>query len=345
MMWPFRKTEHRAAYTDAVVQAIVNQAAGGTAASALQVGALESCVGLVGRAFASGKVNASATVRDALTPSTLALIGRELIRRGDLVLYIDVDDVGKLTLLPCNSVEIKGGPDAASWTYLLELAGPSRGKKVRAAADGVIHIRYASDPVTPWRGVGPLQVAALAGRLSAETTKALADEASGPTGNLLPIPSDGADETVTLLRTDIGKARGQTLLVESGDWGNVGGAPATAAGWDSKRLGAEPPASLVALQQQSSNQIFAAVGLSPVLFNASAAGSSLREAWRQTLFYVLKPLGRLVEAELSRKLETAVEIDFSALAGSDLQVKSRSVNSLVSAGVDVERALQIAGIE
>ena len=101
-------------------------------------------------------------------------------------------------------------------------------------ANGMVHIRLQADPEQPWRGVSPLASAALAGRLSAETVMALADEASGPRGFLLPTPVDGGDPTVAALKADIRALRGKVALVEStssgwaadgsqqrpkGDWG------------------------------------------------------------------------------------------------------------------------------
>lgn len=344
-LWPFRKTEVRAqGLTDTLVTALLSRAAGGSGADALQTGALEACSGLVGRAFAAAVVKADENIAGVLTPACLSLIGRSLIRKGELVLYIDVDDMGGVRLLPCASHDITGGAHVDNWIYRCQVAGPSRMKTMRAASEGVIHLRYAVDPESPWRGVGPLQVAALAGRLSAELSNSLADESGGPIGHLLPVPVDGQDESVAELRSDLRKARGQVMLVQSGDWGNVSGAP-TGAGWESRRIGPQPPAALVELQQQATNEVFAAVGLSPVLFAAQSAGNAAREAWRQALSFVIKPLGRLVEAELASKLSTPVKLDFGELAGSDLQVKSRAVSSLAGAGLDINRALRIAGLD
>ena len=80
---------------------------------------------------------------------------------------------------------------------------------------------YARDPEKPWRGYGPLYVASLAGRMSAETSAALADEASGPRGSFLPIPVDGQSGTIDMLKADIQTAKGSMLLAEGGDWDNI----------------------------------------------------------------------------------------------------------------------------
>ena len=133
-MWPFTKrTEHRAAYSDAVVQAIVNQAAGGTAVNPYATASLEACAGLVGRAFAAAEVvSDSSAVRAAIPPETLNLVGRSLIRRGELVLYIDVDGAGVVNLLPCASYDISGGASKDTWKYRCDVAGPSRTQTKRA---------------------------------------------------------------------------------------------------------------------------------------------------------------------------------------------------------------------
>ena len=153
--------------------------------------------------------------------------------------------------------------------------------------------------------------------------------------------AEGSDPTLAGLKKDIAKVGGDLLLVQGGDWGQPGN---SAAGWETRRLGPTPPDALVTLAMQASSEVFAAVGISPLLFSSTGAGNAAREAWRQTLAFVIKPLGMLVEAELARKLETPVVLDFASLAGSDLQVKSRAFSSLASAGVDIDRALQIAGL-
>ena len=111
----------------------------------------------------------------------------------------------------------------------------------------------------PGEATGPVEVAALAGKLSAETVNALANEASGPVGRLLGIPVDGADATVEGLKADIKNAAGRVALLETGDWGNAGGDAKV--DLKAERFGAEPPASLVDLVDVSSREIYAALRL------------------------------------------------------------------------------------
>ena len=207
-LWPFQWRETRAvsSYTDALVAAITANAGGKSTASHNATAALEASAGLIGRAFASATIQGAPDhVIDSVTPGLLNLAGRALIRRGEILFAIDVHD-GAMYLRPVSSHDIHG--DYARWDYRLNLPGPSEQiTRSRVPSEGVCHVMYASDPEAPWRGYGPLQVAQLAGRLSAETIAALADEASGPRGSFLPLPrTDGADGTIATLSSPLKKA-------------------------------------------------------------------------------------------------------------------------------------------
>ena len=208
-------------------------------------------------------------------------------------------------------------------------------------AASVLHFRYVADASTPWRGNGPVEVAALAGRLSAETVRALGDESSGPVGRLLGIPVDGADATVEGLKADIKNAAGRVALLETGDWGNAGGDAKV--DLKAERFGAEPPASLVDLVNVSSREIYAACGFNAALWGGSQA-ASVREAWRLALFGVLSPLGRLVEVELKDKLDDEVSLSWQELRASDLSGRARAFQSMVGGGMDISKAIAVAGL-
>ena len=115
-----------------------------------------------------------------------------------------------LRLLPAQTHDIVGGPDPTRWEYQVTIGGPSETKTYNGVpATSVLHFKYAIDPERPWRGNSPLGVARLAGRLSAETVSTLADESSGPRGQLIGIPVDGDDPTIAQLKSDVAKARGR----------------------------------------------------------------------------------------------------------------------------------------
>ena len=338
-LWPFGNETRDDSYTDTLVSLLVSRAQGRTLAVPAAIGALEACAGVVGRGFASAEVEGRGVVTDALTPSVMELIGRSLIRAGEIVFLVDTTG-GRLQILPCETWDVEGGPFPDSWEYRLTLGGPSRTLTYDwIPASSVLHFRYACDSAKPWRGNSPLEVAALAGRLSAETVNQLADESSGPVGRLLGIPKDGDDDTVAALKTDIKNAKGRVALLESGDWDNTG---AGAVDLATKRFGADPPASLVELLEVSSREVWSACGFNSALFEGSQA-AAVRESWRLALFGVLSPLGRLVETELRAKLGD-VTLDWSELRASDLSGRARAFQSMVGGGMPVADAVAIAGL-
>ena len=346
MRWPWKSNvmEHRAdsSYTDALIAAITANAGGQTTAFASAVGALEAAAGLVGRAFASASVQAeSSTVLRALTPSCLALIGRSLIRKGEIVFFIDTS-MGRIDLLPAQSHDIDGDPNPSSWLYRCSVSGPDRTHTYdRTPGAGVIHCTYSVDAETPWRGRGPLQSAQLTGRLAAEVLAALADESSGPRGHLLGIPVDGQDLTVAALRADLTKMAGKTALIETADWGgSTGGGEVVL---KPERLGPEPTAALVELFKLSRQDVFGACGINPALFE-TAPGVAMREAYREFLFATVAPLGQMVAAELTAKLDTPVALDWDELRASDIAGRARAFGTMVTGGMDVERAAALSGL-
>ena len=128
-------------------------------------------------------------------------------RRGGAKFLFAIDVVdGLLRLVPVASHDVLGDYDR--WTYRLNLAGPgSQALRERVPAEGVVHLTYAVDPETPWRGYGPSRIAGLAGRLTAETVAAFADEASGPRGSFLPSPGR-TDRTARCHRTTLSNSNG-----------------------------------------------------------------------------------------------------------------------------------------
>ena len=342
-IWPFnQKLETRAdsSYTDALVAAITANAGGQSTAFASATGALEACAGMVSRAFMTAEVKSDPIVVDALTPDVLGMIGRALIRKGQIVQYIDTSS-SSLKLLPCESHDVAGHPDPSTWRYTCTIGGPDRTYTYnRIPSTGVVHLRYAQDPETAWRGIGPLQSAQLAGRLSAETVASLADESSMPRGGFIGLPVDGNDTTIAAMRGDIRKAKGQILTVESGDWDDSG---ATNATYELKRFGAMPPDSMVELLSVASREVYAACGLNPSLF-IETQGSGAREAYRQALFGTIAPLGKLVAAELSIKLETDVVLDWAELRAADIASRARAFQGFVTGGMDITKAAELSGV-
>ena len=137
--WQQAAVETRAVdYSDSLVQFLVNRARGNfVTADAGATGALEAAAGAVGRAFAGADVSAqSPTVQAALTPDVLEMVGRQLMRAGQIVCYLDSSG-DELAIIPAQSHNVMGGATPSSWRYDLTLG--------RAVGNAIVprHIRRA----------------------------------------------------------------------------------------------------------------------------------------------------------------------------------------------------------
>ena len=273
------------------------------------------------------------------------MIGRSLIRQGEVLFAIEVRD-GRVVLIPAASWDVTGEHDPASWSYRLVLGGPSRLTTLSPVpGEGMVHIRLQADPEQPWRGVSPLASAALAGRLSAETVMALADEASGPRGFLLPSPVDGADPTISALKSDIRALRGKVALVESqsAGWASDGAQTRPRGDWEARRLGAAPGAPLIEQADLASREVYAACGI-PLSVVTASEGTGQREGFRRLLHSTIMPLAEIVGEELTDKFETPISLSFDSLFAADLAGRARAFQSLVGGGMDVAKAASLAGL-
>ena len=344
-----RGIEHRqesGSYTDALVS-LIQSKAGGASALPGATAALEAASGFVSRAFASADVTtADSRMAGILDAHTLSMIGRSLIRSGEFLAVIEMgmeDDIPRLA--PAASWSVTGGANPASWIYRVSLAGPSQQTAIIIPANGVVHVRYAADANTPWRGVGPLQSARLAGRLSAEVSNALADELAGPRGQLLPLPNVGGDDpAIDSLKADVQGLSGGLAFVES-QADSFGSGPQSnpTSGWDVKRLGAAVPVSSIEAAKLAFAEVVAACGLSVALWDDST-GTGRREAYRMALHSVLVSLGRLVSSELTLKLGTDVKIEWTATGAGDISGRARALQSMVRAGMDLTKAMALSGL-
>ena len=311
--WPFSLEKRDDSYTDTLIAYLQSRASTGPLPTSAATGALEAASGLVSRAFMTAEVSGSPEVQRVLTPECLGMVGRALIRADQIVFMIRTSK-GRLELLPAQTHSVVGRPERDGWEYYLTLGGPSETDTFENVPfSSVVHAKYAVDPSHPWRGQSPLEVANLAGRLSAETVAALADESSMPRGAFLPLPVDGEDSTVAAMQADIKRSKGAILTVEGGDFDNSG--DKRQADYMVKRFGAMPPDALVKLAALATAEVLAACGINPALV-ADTQGTAMREAYRQLLFSTIAPLGRMFAAELSEKLEEDITLDWTELRAS-----------------------------
>ncbi len=348
-MWPFGKRETRqqqGPFTEELVQLIARRAGGSASiAKPSHTAAAETAYGLVQRSFALARVKGPETLASAVRGRTLADSARWLFSQGEAVWLIKVDR-GRLRLYPASTWYVDGGIDPDSWIYDITITGPTnRTLNVRVPAAGVLHFRYSYDPAFPWKGIGPLQNALIAGKISAEIAQSMANEASGPVGHLLPMPNiDGQDSNVEELKRDLRDLQGSLAIVESLKGGlnseTMGAAPAD---WMCRRIGPEFTQYLEAAYRESYQQALGVFGVPTAMVNATNQ-AALREAWRVWLFGTVAPLGELIAQELREKLDPGLTLDWEELRASDVQGRARAFQSMVGGGMPIERAAALSGL-
>ena len=350
MRFPWRRPpapEYRAApggsdYTSVLTSLLLARAEGNPADPAATA-ALECAAGLYGRAFAVAEVSPATPATAALTPSVLCLAARSMIRAGEALFVLEVTG-GRLVARAAPHWDVRGGPAPETWTYRVDMPGPSGTATREVPSAGVLHFRFATTANEPWRGISPLGFAAQGGRLSGALETALAGEAAGPSGHVLPIPEGTRD--LATLKADLDGLGGGLKLAETfaGGW-DEGAAAAPQADWTQKRLGADPPAPLVDLHEQANLSVLAACGVPAPLVSRSD-GTAAREAWRRFLFASVAPLGRLVAEEAAVKLDSpGLSLGFAGLRASDLSGRARALGSMTKAGVPLRQAMRLAGLE
>lgn len=155
--------------------------------------------------------------------------------------------------------------------------------------------------------------------------------------------SDEGDDPLAPLRADIAKARGRALLLETTASGfGEGRVNAPQRDWDTRRLGHAAPEVLAQLRRDAFEHVLAACGTPASLFT-DADGTAQREAVRRWHLGTVLPLARLVEHELTAKLETPVQLRFDSYA-LDMVSRATVVAKLTQAGVAPGVALAAVGM-
>ena len=246
--------------------------------------------------------------------------------------------------MPAQSWTVAGGFDRTSWIYECTFQGPS-GSVVRTLPAGrVLHLMYSQSHNAPWRGVGPLSEAGLTQELISQIEVALAEESRTPRGYLIPVPDTGQAGRLT---TELRGARGNLHLVPSvssdSGWGQ-GQESKPADDFVPKRMGMTPPQAMVQLRSNVELSILAAAGV-PVTIMSVSDGTAKKEDFRRFLHLTLQPVGRIIAQQVADQLEVAdLEFDFAAVGASDLAAKGRVFGQLVSNGVSIADAAEVAGL-
>ena len=335
--------EHRGAgdYTDAVLSSFFGAATGHVLAAA--TAGVQAAAGIVGRALASATIDGDG---GAVDPHLLEGIGTDLVRSGRFLGRLTVGADGRARILRAGAVAsvVYGDADPESWRYSLQMPGPSSARTVWAEAAEVVNVRINSDSYRPWEGIAPLSRAAASGELYAKLSESLRDEASVAVVRLIPQPQGSTLLFDNMRAALTGHLPGRVAFPETtAAGGGAGRSSAPLRDWAATRLGYEADTPAGTLYAHLFSECAECCGVPSALVNPSSAGPAAREAWRRLTVGTLEPYARLIEAELSRVLETGVVLKLRRLGGVDAAGRARALHVLTEAGFDKDEAADLLG--
>ena len=338
MNWPWRRPEVRSSYTEQIVSRLVAAASGATGDGAA-LSAVETSARWWGMGLASATVTPATMALAAITPSMLDTVGRSLCRFGESLHVIAVRH-GQVSLTPCGSWSVQGSDDPTSWKYLATLTGPTATRTVTLDAASVVHVRYSPHPSTPWAGRSPVRLAIDTARAAGLLEHATSEEFSFVQQQILSPRRNQNDYGSVDLTPDLIDKIVHAFADHTGS-----GAFVVPGDLEPRRLGPEPPDSFALLRDRFEHSILAMCGVPPALVAARGTGTAAREAYRQVLHGLIKPLGLLVVEELQAKLDPDAALSFDALRAGDISGSARAFGSLVTARVTPQSAAAIVGFE
>ena len=333
-------------YTQQRLSAMYNAVTGAVVTGG--VAAVEAVAGRVSRLMETARVSGGPRAKQALTPTVLAMIGRNLIEWGESLhmLKYRMGPMGaEFYLCPAqHEWTVLGGTDPEEWIIDATLTGAQTVYESSAPRAAWLHVIRDADPDYPWRGVSPLQRAAISSQLVRLAEDALVAEMHQPTKALIPLPQGAGVDTNTL-RNDI-QNRAFQIAFPTTTAGGFGGGRSSAplTDWKPQRLKPMPDAALVALRDSASAQVVAALGAHPAIMGGGGGNGSVdREAHRQMRKQLLQPIARLIEENAWRVFGERIRIWWEP--GIDaLLVKARTADTLTKMGVDPQAALQLARV-
>ena len=301
--------------------------------------------GAYSRAFSSAVVTGSAPLAAAVT-QILPAAGVAYPRYGEFTARVVATD-DALHLQPVQIVDGSGTATMPVWT-VRESDPDGTYRDVKIAGAELLHAIWSPD-VTGLRGEPPWQ--GTLGRAAGNLEGAIAREGRLPVGHSMAIstPSELDDDAIEEYYELVAEAvaasdrdgflpmlvQGQTSLD-------------TGPGSFLKRYGPSWAGSTPQLEQTLIGAVLSACGVPPLLLSQSLGGSALRDGWRAFLSSGAQPvadqLARSASLTFGSEITIAVSSPGRHQTASDLVSRSRAVGSLTNAGVEVERALTIAGL-
>ena len=186
-------------YTDQQLGVLFGEISGAVISGG--IAAVEAVAGRVASMLSVARMSkAGRRAEQALTPTVLAMIGRQLIQRGESLHAVKVRRDGSIYLCPAQEVwTVEGGEDPEEWVVDATLAGAQTLYHYVALRPAWLHIIRDARPGYPWQGVSALKRAQVTNAMATAAEDALLREAQQPveTGHSTPSRGDRRGQELT----------------------------------------------------------------------------------------------------------------------------------------------------
>ena len=331
-------TESRAStsYTDLLTAQHLAAAQG--AGSVRSSGIYQSCLNLIESASSSAELEG---LHSTTLQAKLGAIAKGMVDRGSSAWEMLIGANGRLELLPVEITDVYGSVSPDSWLYKIERPGPSSTETTIRPQESVLNFRLRPSPRAPWKGSPALPAGNTTATLLTKMETQLISEAAMKPARVLV--GGMAPEQ----RKDI---------VDSITAGGIVAFPQSRAGTESKALGTgtvggEFSAAGVDLFGQVGAMICTTLGCPADLIQGAGSDTSSKESFRRFSLATITPLLQIVMDEWTR-LVGPMTFDLSRLRAADAVSiaratgsKATAVGKLVAAGVSLDEALSISGID
>ena len=310
------------------------------------IAAVEAVAGRVASMLSVARVEGGKRAEQALTPTVLAMIGRQLIERGESLHAVKLRRDGSIYLCPAQEVwTVEGGEDPEEWIVDATLAGAQTLYHYVALRPAWLHIIRDARPGYPWQGVSGLQRAQVTNAMATAAEDALLREALLPTKQIIPVPQGVSGATKTTLRGHLTDRLTQLALPDTTAGGfGAGRTSAPTTDWKPYRLQPMPQDALVQAASDAQARVVAALGAHPALIGGGGStGTVDREAVKQFRKFLLQPIARLIEENSIRAFGERITISWPSSVEA-MGIKAKAADALVKMGVDPQEALKIARV-
>ena len=177
---------------------------------AQQTAAAVFAMSMVSRAFASGEIR-PAQFAETLSAPVRAMIGLELLLRGEFLAEIDLAPSGRIILYPGYGKVASGNHRPDTWRYELKLAQPGDDVEPitrNVAANGVVHVRDGADVLAPWKGYSRLARMGVTSQALADIEGRLGHDARTRVMHIIPVPDGIPAARVTDVGNSLRASRG-----------------------------------------------------------------------------------------------------------------------------------------